>query len=58
MAIKVRKQVASYLAMKLLATHFTSSIILNTIGVCSCKCNSSWIVTSIHAQMKHILNKI
>ena len=27
---------------------------LGTICVCSCKHNSSWVVTSMHAQMKHI----
>ena len=53
--IIVRKQVATYVAMKLLATHSKSSMILVTICVCSCKHNSSWVVTSMHAQMKHIL---
>ena len=40
-AIKIQKQVAGYLAMKLLATHSTSSILLLvTICVYSCKHNS------------------
>ena len=49
--IILRKQVASYLAKKLLATHATLQVALTTICVCSCKYNSSWvyIVTSMHA---------
>ena len=30
---------------------------LTTIYVCSCKHNSSWVVTSMHTQMKHISSK-
>ena len=56
--IIVRKQVATYLAMKLLATHSKSSMILVTICVCSCKHNSSWVVTSMHSQLKHILQSL
>ena len=49
---KERKQVGSYVVKKLLTTHSTGSI---GYLVSDYTNNSSWVVTSMHAQMKHTL---
>ena len=47
-------KLVDYLAKKLLATHSTGSISY-LLFVLVCKHNFSWVVISMHAQMKHIL---
>ena len=58
-AIIVQKQVASYLAKKLLAISILQAALF-TICVCSHKQNSSWVVTSVHActNLMHSLSNL